>query len=74
MEVEEFLENLAEIMETEDKLTLETLLDDIPEWDSVSMISFFSFCSTKVPNSKILPNQIKSAKTVKDLYEIIGEK
>lgn len=74
MTVEKFLETLKDIMETEDNLTLETILDDVPEWDSVSMVSFFSFCSVNFPTAKILPEQIKTAKTVKDLWEIVEEK
>lgn len=74
MEVEKFLETLQDIMETEDTLTLETVLDDMPEWDSVSMVSFFSFCTVNFSTVKVLPEQIKTAKTVKDLWEIVGEK
>lgn len=74
MEVEKFLETLQDIMETDDKLTLETVLDDMPEWDSVSMVSCFSFCTVNFPNTKVMPEQIKTAKTVKDLWEIVEEK
>lgn len=74
MTVEKFLETLEDIMETEEKLTLETNLEDVPEWDSVSMVSFFSFCSVNFPTAKVLPEQIKTAKTVQDLYAIVEEK
>jgi len=74
MELEKFLETLEEIMETDDKLTLEIVLEDMPEWDSVSMVSFFSFCTVNFPAVKVLPEQIKGAKTVKDLWEIVGGK
>ena len=74
MELEKFLETLTEIMDTEENLTLETILADVPEWDSVSMVSFFSFCSVNFPTVKVLPEQIKTAKTVKDLWEIVEEK
>ncbi len=74
MTVEKFLETLEDIMETEEKLTLETNLEDVPEWDSVSMVSFFSFCSVNFPTAKVLPEQIKTAKTVQDLYAIVEGK
>ena len=74
MTVEKFLETLEDIMETEEKLKLETKLEDVPEWDSVSMVSFFSFCTVNFPAVKVLPEQIKGAKTVKDLWEIVGGK
>lgn len=74
MTVEKFLETLEDIMETEEKLTLETNLEDVPEWDSVSMVSFFSFCSVNFPTAKVLPEQIKTAKTVQDLFAIVEGK
>ena len=70
MSSEEFLKNLKNIMDTEEELTLETKLEDLTDWDSFSLTAFLSFCDehTKRP---IEPEELKDAKTVKELYEII---
>ena len=66
MKAEEFIKKLTDIMDTDAQLTLETKLSDVEEWDSLSMVSFFSFCNA-------LPDAIKNAVTVNDLYKIIGD-
>ena len=68
MKAEEFIKKLTDIMDTDAQLTLETKLSDVEEWDSLSMVSFFS-----LSKSPILPDAIKNAVTVNDLYKIIGD-
>jgi len=41
-------------------------LNEIEEWNSLSMVSFYSFCVVNFSNIKIEPNDIKSAETVRD--------
>ena len=72
MKAEEFIKKLTDIMDTDAQLTLETKLSDVEEWDSLSMVSFFSFCNAR-SKSPILPDAIKNAVTVNDLYKIIGD-
>lgn len=71
MTAEKFIEKLAELMDTEATLELSTRLTDIEDWDSLSMVSFFSFCNSTL-GKKISPEQIKSAQTVKDLFTLIN--
>lgn len=71
MTAEKFIAKLAEIMDTEATLELSTRLTDIEDWDSLSMVSFFSFCNSTL-DKKISPEQIKSAQTVKDLFALIN--
>ena len=68
---EEFLKKLVELMDTEAQLNLSTRLDDLEDWDSLSMVSFFSFCNTTATR-KVSPDEIKAAQTVKDLFKLAG--
>lgn len=70
MTAENFIAKLTELMDTDAKLEPATKLADVADWDSLSMVSFFSFCSTL--GKKISPEQIKSAQTVEDLFRLAG--
>ena len=73
MQVEEFIKNLTEIIDTEEKLTLETKLSDLEDWDSLSLVGFLSFCNSKLKLSAT-PDEVKAAQTVADLFKIAGGK
>ena len=68
-----FIENLKNIMDTEENITLDTELSEIPEWDSVSMVAFFSYCGLKSEDTEMLMQQIENAQTVRDLYNIVDK-
>ena len=72
MTAENFIAKLAELMDTEAALDLSTKLVDVEDWDSLSMVSFFSFCNTTL-GKKISPEQIKAAQTVEDLFRLTGD-
>ncbi len=72
MTAENFLDKLAELMDTDAKLDLATNLADVEDWDSLSMVSFFSFCNTTLKRH-VTPEEIKSAKTVADLFKLIDD-
>jgi len=72
MTAEEFIKRLTELMDTETQLELSTKLADVEEWDSLSMVSFYSFCDSKL-NRRLLPEQIKSAQTIEDLFKLVNE-
>lgn len=40
---EEFLAEMQEVLQTDDTLTAETVLDDLVEWDSLSMMATMAF-------------------------------
>ena len=73
MTAEEFVKKIVDIMDTDAEINLSTKLADVEEWDSLSMVSFYSFCDSKL-GIKLLPEQIKSAQTVEDLFELAGGK
>ncbi|MBR4641479.1 MAG: hypothetical protein IKO74_02015 [Selenomonadaceae bacterium] len=69
MNVEEFIKKLVDLMDTDAEINLSTKLADVEAWDSLSMVSFYSFCDSKL-NRRLLPEQIKSAQTVEDLFKL----
>ena len=73
MSNEEFIKKLVDVMDTEAQINLSTRLADVEDWDSLSMVSFFSFCNTTAPR-KVTPDEIKAAQTVEDLFKLaVGE-
>lgn len=73
MTTEEFIKKLVDVMDTEEEINLSTKLADVEDWDSLSMVSFFSFCNSTL-GIKLAPEQIKSAQTVEDLFKLAGGK
>ena len=69
MNVEEFIKKLVDLMDTDAEINLSTKLADVEDWDSLSMVSFYSFCDSKL-NRRLLPEQIKAASTVEDLFKL----
>ena len=70
MEKKAFLHNLAELMDTEQELTMATVLETVEEWDSLSYIAYMAFCVQNT-GRKVSPSQVKTAKTVEDLYMLM---
>ena len=71
MTAENFIAKLTELMDTDAKLEPATKLADVADWDSLSQVAFFSFCNTTL-TKKISPDEIKSARTVGDLFKLVG--
>ena len=70
MNSEDFIKKLVELMDTEAELNLSTKLADVEDWDSLSMVSFFSFCNSTL-SKKVSPEEIKAALTVGDLFNLV---
>lgn len=43
MNKEQFLEEMVEVLQTEDGITMDTVLEDLEEWDSLSIMSTMAF-------------------------------
>ena len=43
MNKEQFLEEMVEVLQTEDEITMDTVLEDLEEWDSLSITSTMAF-------------------------------
>lgn len=70
MSEKKFIDFMIELMDTDTELTMETRLADIEEWDSLSYVTFLASMS-KMIDRRIEPKEVKSAETVKDLYDLM---
>ena len=70
MTKEEFLAVMDEILDTEEPLTMDMLLDDLEEWDSLSYVMFQAQMLERL-QKKMEPNAVKAARTLADLYSLL---
>lgn len=71
MNEQEFIEKLTDVMDTEEELQMDYVLEEIEEWDSLSYVSFLALCS-KVAKTHVEPQEVRDAKVVRDLYQLIN--
>ena len=67
-----FLERLTDVIDTESELTAETVLNDIEEWDSLSVVGFLSMAQA-LYGKGVNAADVKSAQTVADLYKLVQD-
>ena len=67
---QEFLEKMIDILDCEQEIKMETVLKEIEEWDSLSFVSFLAMANASY-GKKVIPANVKSAKTIADLFEIV---
>ena len=72
MTVEEFKEQMMDVLNREDEVELDDNLDDIEEWDSLSYVAFLAMAADYTERT-IRASEVRGAKTVRDLYELIQE-
>lgn len=70
MNEREFLEIMGEILDTEENLSMDLVLNDVEEWDSLSYVMFQAQMLQKA-QKKMNPTDVKNAKAVRDLYNLI---
>ena len=70
MTVEEFKEQMLDVLNREDEVELDDNLDDIEEWDSLSYVAFLAMAADYTERT-IRASEVRGAKTVRDLYELI---
>lgn len=70
MTEKEFLDVMDEILDTEEPVTMETVLDNLEEWDSLSYVMFQAQMFVKI-GRKMEPSIVKGAVNVRDLYQLI---
>lgn len=73
MKKEQFLEEMIDVLQTEEELSLDTVLDDLDEWDSLSKMAVMAFYNKNF-GIKIALNEFKNIKTVSDLVKLAGGK
>ena len=72
MTINEFLVQLADLIEIEDELTLETNLKDYEEFDSMAIMSLVAFLHKNF-GKQFNARQLNQVDTVESLVELIGE-
>ena len=70
MDKEKFLEKMIDILDCEQEITMDTVLGDIEEWDSLSFVSFLAMANTTC-GKKIIPADVRNASTIADLFELV---
>ncbi len=72
MNKNEFIKHIAEILEIDsENLTGNELLDEIGNWDSLSIISYVAMVDAEL-NRIVSPEKLRQAKTIGDLVELAG--
>lgn len=70
MDEQKFLNEMMDLLDTEDEITMESILEEIEEWDSLSFVSFLAtmseWCSKRIP-----PIKVREAKTIGDLFLLV---
>ena len=69
--MDKFLELMVDILDTEAEITMDTVLENIEEWDSLSMVSFAAMADIEY-NKKVVASDIKKVQVVRDLYNLVA--
>lgn len=72
MTINEFLVQLADLIEIEDELTLDTNLKDYEEFDSMAIMSLVAFIHKNF-GKQFNARQLNQIDTVESLVELIGK-
>ena len=43
--MEKFIEKMVDVLDSEEEITAETILSDLEEWDSLSVVSFMAMAN-----------------------------
>ena len=70
--MEKFIEKFAETIDTEAEITPDTKIDDIPDWDSLSVISVLTMVNLEYDKT-LRRADLQKVVTVRDLYEIVAQ-
>lgn len=68
---QEFAEKLAELLDTEEAMTPETDLNDVEEYDSLTVLSVIAFIDKQFKKT-LSADQLAKVTTVNSLIDMIG--
>ena len=66
MDRNEFLKNLADVLQTDEELTFDTELESLEDWDSLAIMATIAFLDKKF-GVKTVINDYKNIKTINDI-------
>jgi len=72
MHLAEFLEELTELLEVEEAVTLDTSFEGMDEYDSLAVMSLIAFIDENFDKT-ISGEKLSNVKGVKELITLIGE-
>ena len=71
MDLKERIAEIADILDVDEEcLSMDTMLDSLDEWDSITRLSLMIYFEEEV-GKKVTGEQIKELKTVKDILDLI---
>ncbi len=70
MTEQEFIKKMVDITDTEDEIAMDTALEEIEEWDSLSHVGFLSLCAN-TSKTKVNASEVRKAETIRDLYNLL---
>ena len=65
-----FLEKMTDILDAEEEVSMDMQLDDIEEWDSLSVVSYVAMANTAC-GKKVNVKDVREAETIRDLYDLL---
>lgn len=68
---DEFLIEMQDVLQTEEELTLDMVLEDIPEWDSLAIMSTMAFLDSRM-GVKTGMADYAAMKTISDIADKAG--
>ena len=71
MNKEQFIKDFAELLETEQDLSEDTVLDDIEEWDSLASVTVMVMFKQKM-GLQLEAEKLHNCKTVGDIWKLSG--
>ena len=70
MTKEDFLEKMADILDAEDEIALDTNLSELEEWDSLSIVSYVAMANASC-GKKVDIKKVREAVTIQNLYDLL---
>ena len=71
MNTQEFLTEMQDVLQTEEDLSMETVLNDLDEWDSLSVMATMAFLEKNF-GVKTTMKDYKEIKTIGDIAKKAG--
>ena len=65
-----FIDKMADILDAEDEISLDTNLSDLEEWDSLSIVSCIAMANAAC-DKKVEVKRVREAVTIQDLYDLL---
>ena len=65
-----FIEKMADILDVEDEISLDTNLSELEEWDSLSIVSYVAMANAAC-DKKVEVKRVREAVTIQDLYDLL---